>query len=83
MASAHLGPSLPVSAGTASMVNDPQGGVIFIGGTYTTYNNYQSKLYQLANAGSGVQWQVMVQALITPRMWLNAFLIPDSLANCA
>jgi len=74
---------LPFSIGAASMVSDPVGGVILIGGSFYHDSNPRPLLLNLKHVGSQATWEMMKQSLKTPRFWHLAFLIPNELTDCA
>jgi hypothetical protein len=66
-------------AGT--LVEDPRGGAILIGGNTGSGSGTTTSIYRLEHAGS--QWKLMTQKLKIGCRYPAAFLIPDSLApNC-
>ena len=60
------------------MVQDQTAAAVVVGG----YVGSSSAIYRLPNAGSS-SWTKMSQTLQTGRYWHVAFLVPDSVANCA
>jgi hypothetical protein len=60
------------------MVQDPEGGVILIGGY--SGPGHLGILYHLSDSGS--TWRVMKQFLKIARSYHSAILIPDELTNC-
>ena len=70
----RAGPNLPQQKNMGAMVEDPDGGVLYLGGTYS------KNIYRLIHAQS--QWIVMEQYLKALRSWPVAFLIPDEITNC-
>jgi hypothetical protein len=75
----RTGANLPIGIDGASMIEDPAGGVILIGG----YNDgtYMNTLYQLPNANS--EWILMPQMLKIARHHATAFLVPDEITSCS
>ena len=73
----RTGPSLPFGIREASMVEDPSGGVLLIGGYNGTYMN---TIYQLSDENS--EWNLMPQKLKVGRSWATAFLVPEEITNC-
>ncbi len=76
-----VGPELPVRAASflSALVEDAEGGVIYVGG----YNNkYMKTLYRLAHAGDGSRWVELPQKLKIGRRMAIAFTIPDHLTSC-
>jgi hypothetical protein len=77
----RLGPYLPVSTCCATLVEDPRGGVILIGGS--TSSGLSTSLYQLKHGGLYAKWELMAQKLRLGNYYFAAFLIPDILVqNC-
>ncbi len=75
----RLGPYLPVPTMAHSLVEDPRGGVIMIGGN--TALEISTSLYRLRHGGA--KWELMTQQLKVGNSYPSAFLIPDSLVpNC-
>jgi hypothetical protein len=75
----RLGPYLPIPTMAHSLVEDPRGGVIMIGGN--TGLVISTSLYRLRHGGA--KWELMTQQLKVGNSYPSAFLIPDSLAlNC-
>ena len=68
------GPKLPEIIICGVMVEDPEGGLVYIGGRYSI------QLYRLSDVQS--QWVVMEQSLNAFRPYPVAFLIPDEITNC-
>ena len=76
----RTGPNLPLGISDASMVEDPSGGVVLIGG-YDGYNGtHLDTLYQLPHANS--DWILMPQKLKIRRRQATAFRVPDEITNC-
>ena len=69
---------LPIGINHAAMVQDPQGGVILIGG-YSDKVHLNS-LYRLSDIEA--EWHLMKQTLKIARSYHSAVLIPDELVNC-
>jgi len=79
-----LGPSLPVSLAAGFIVNDPQGGVVHIGGTVKqTFHVTQPMVYRLKDAGLNTKWELLPQTLKNPRHWFVAIPIPDEAVQCS
>ena len=73
----RTGPYLPIGITEASMVHDPFGGVVLIGG----YNEkHLNTLYQLSHANS--EWILMSQKLKIGRFGATTFLVPNEITNC-
>ena len=78
------GPELPVGTASAVMVQDWEGGVILVGGSFSeiTYEDSYDTLWRLSDVGPNAAWIKMKQKLKTPRYGHVAFFIPDSLTSC-
>jgi hypothetical protein len=63
------------------MVDDPRGGVIYVGGG--TFTGSPNVLYRLRHADQGANWEALASKIVTPRVWHSAFLVPDDLADCS
>ena len=74
----RTGPNLPIDLYGASMVEDPSGGVVLIGGYKET--SWLDTLYQLSHANS--EWVLMPQKLKNGRYYATTFLVPDEITNC-
>jgi hypothetical protein len=75
------GPDLPKGIYLASMVEDPAGGVILIGGR-SNDDQYLQTLFRLSDAGDDAKWVEMPQKLKTGRYRHISFLVPDDIATC-
>jgi hypothetical protein len=64
------------------MVEDPNGGVVLIGGGSSSAVNLDT-LYQLAHGGQDDVWTKMEQKMNTGRHDHTAFLIPDNFVDCS
>ncbi len=69
------GPELPFGIQYSQMVDDPQGGVILIGGE-SKLIGYTETLYQLPHGGKDAEWIKMEQELSFGRHLHTAFLVP-------
>jgi hypothetical protein len=76
------GPDLPFGISQASLVEDPTGGVILVGGS-SEDDNYLQTLFRLSDAGEESEWIEMPHKLKVGRYWHTFFLIPDDLASCS
>jgi len=74
------GPDLPFGIRGAAMVEDPEGGVILIGGDASI--GHQETLLHLSHVGDGASWKEMPQKLQLRRRYLTAIMIPDHIVNC-
>ncbi len=77
----RAGPQLPFGISASKMIEDPNGGVILIGGT-SDLNAFEDFLYQLPHGGAGAVWIRMEQKLKIARFFHVAFLVPDTLVDC-
>jgi N-acetylneuraminic acid mutarotase len=75
------GPDLPFGIYGAAMVEDPEGGVILIGG-YSSSNKNLDTLFRLSDVGDGASWKEMPQKLQLGRYYPTAMMIPDHIVNC-
>jgi hypothetical protein len=77
----RLGNNLPVATWRASLVEDPRGGVILVGGV--TSSGLTTSLYRLKHGGLYAKWEMMTQKLKLGNSYFAAFLVPDKLVqNC-
>jgi hypothetical protein len=77
----RLGHNLPVATWRASLIEDPRGGVILVGGV--TSSGLTTSLYRLKHAGLFAQWELMTQKLKLGNSYFAAFFVPDRLVqNC-
>jgi hypothetical protein len=76
------GPDLPFGIRMASLVEDPIGGVILVGGYSNNDSNLQT-LFRLSDAGDDAEWVEMPQKLQIGRCYHTAFLVPDDIATCS
>jgi len=76
------GPQLPLGIYASQMIEDPNGGVILVGGISDLTINEDS-LYQLQHGGVGAVWTKMDQKLKIGRFWHVAFLVPDYMVDCS
>ena len=65
----------------SQLVEDPQGGVILIGGS-SQEQPFSDVLYKLSHAGYGAKWIELEQKLSVGSRYHIAILIPDNLVNC-
>jgi hypothetical protein len=77
----QTGPELPLSIVWSQMVEDPNGGVVLIGGESKATN--LDTLYQLPHGGQDSVWTKMEQKLKTERFYHTAFLISDNTVDCS
>ncbi len=75
------GPPLPTSMYSSRMVEDPNGGVILVGGI-SDLNGFEDSLYRLPHGGAGAVWIKMDQKLKIGRYWHVAILVPDYIIEC-
>ena len=64
----------------ASLVEDPNGGVVLAGGLQKDTQNPSETIYRLENAAD--DWMVLHSKLKNPRFSHSAFFVPSSVANC-
>jgi hypothetical protein len=76
------GPQLPIGILDPRMVEDPNGGVVLIGGKLTSSENLDT-IYQLPHRGLDAVWTKMEQKLKTGRNSHTAFLVPDNIVDCS
>ena len=74
------GPVLPLGITDGSLVEDPSGGVILVGGRDSSVA--LNTLYRLAHAVA-TEWTLMPQRLKVARQYPAAFLIPEGVVDCA
>ncbi len=77
------GSELPFGIDHAKMVEDPNGGVILVGGRRIILNfmHHLDTLFQLQNGDA--DWAKMKQELILQTSDHVAFLVPDGIVNCS
>ena len=78
----QTGFELPLEIYGSQMVEDQNGGVVFIGGL-TSDDDILDTLYQLLLGGQDAVWTKMEQKMQTERNRHTAFLIPDNFADCS
>ncbi len=78
----QTGPELPFGIDYSQMVEDQNGGVVFIGGGTFSISNLDT-LYQLPHGGQDAVWTKMEQKLKTGRHCHTAFMVPDNIADCS
>jgi hypothetical protein len=78
----QTGPELPFAIGYSQMVEDPNGGVVLIGG-WSSSNDSLDTLYQLPHGGQDAVWIKMEQKMKTGRRQHTAFLVPDNVVDCS
>ncbi len=76
------GPDLPFGIRYASLVEDPSGGVILVGGQ-SEENRYLNTLFKLSDAGDDAQWIEMPQKLKVGRSSHTSFFVPDGITSCS
>jgi hypothetical protein len=77
------GPDLPFGIMLAQMVEDPNGGVVLVGGSSQYPNSFLDTLYQLPHGGADAVWTKMKQKLKIGRKRHVAFLVPDDVVDCS
>jgi hypothetical protein len=75
------GSNLNAEIYASQMVEDPNGGVILVGGTSDSIP-FEDTLYRLPHGGAGAVWIKMDQKLKIGRYWHVAILIPDYMVEC-
>ena len=78
----QTGPELPFGIGFSQMVEDQNGGVVFIGG-YSSPGGNLDTLYQLPHGGQDAVWTKMEQKMKTGREEHTAFMVPDNIVDCS
>jgi hypothetical protein len=86
----QTGPKLPFEIDGSQMVEDQNGGVVFIGG-YSSPGGNLDTLYQLPHGGQDAVWTKMEQKMTTGRNSQmktarndhTAFMVPDNIVNCS
>ena len=78
----HTGPELPFSILYSQMVEDPNGGVVLIGGSPSSIDALET-LHQLPHVGKDAVWAKMEQKLKTGRRRHTAVLVPDNIVECS
>jgi hypothetical protein len=78
----QTGPELPFGIVDSQMVEDPNGGVVLIGGESPSVGNLDT-LYQLPHGGQDAIWTKMEQKMKTGRHCHTAFLVPDNIVDCS
>ena len=76
------GPELPIGILDPRMVEDPNGGVVLVGG-YSKANPNLDTLYQLPHGGKAALWTKMEQNFKTGRKGHTAFFVPDTISVCS
>ena len=80
------GPELPFGIKLSQMVEDPNEGVILIGGQSRDKDSSMvilDILYQLPHGGQDAVWTKMEQKLKVGRRIHVAFLVPDNIVDCS
>ncbi len=77
----NFGPELPIGVGRAALVEDPTGGVVYVGGEVT--DSISDAIYRLQHAGPEAKWVKMPQSLKTGKLNHLAFLVPDEYTTCS
>ncbi len=78
----QTGSELPFGIWLSQMVEDPNGGVVLIGGESSSLRRLDT-LYQLPHGGQDAVWTKMEQKMQKGRMDHTAFLIPDNIVDCS
>ena len=77
------GPDLPFGIRFGSLVEDPTGGVILVGGFSSFDNQYLQTLLRLSDAGDDAKWIEMPQKLKFGRNEHTSFLVPNNIVSCS
>ena len=77
------GPNFPYPLRTTTMVQDPAGGVIVVGGLAGEGVGMLDTLYRLAHAGEGASWEKLPITLTSKRDGHLAMMLPSSMFNCS
>ncbi len=77
----QAGPELPYGIRMSTLIEDPTGGVILVGG-YNDEQGYLKTLLRLSHLGDGADWKEMPQRLSAPRGENVAFLVSDEITQC-
>ena len=77
-----LGPDIPESCNSPSMVQSPDGNGIILVGCYNQYSEVSNALYEMTTIGKDLRWRLMPQKLTFPKSNNVAMLIPDELVTC-
>jgi hypothetical protein len=77
----HTGPELPFGIGRPQMIEDQNGGVVFIGGQSSS-GIYLDSLYQLPNGGQDAAWTKMDQKMKIGRWMQTAIMVPENITDC-
>jgi hypothetical protein len=78
----QTGSELPFGIDLSQMVEEQNGGVVFIGGESDTAS-YLDTLYQLSHGGQDAVWTKMEQKMKTGRSYHTAFMVPDNIVDCS
>ncbi len=76
------GPQLPIGINSSPMIEDPNGGVIIVGG-YSLLEANVDSLYHLPHGGTDAVWTKLAQKLKIGRYWHVAFLVPEFMVDCS
>ncbi len=78
----QTGPNLPFGIEKSQMVEDQNGGLVLIGGEFSTFKSLDT-IYQIPHGGKDAKWTKMEQKLKTGRYQHTAFLVPDNIVDCS
>ena len=78
----RLGPRLPMTSYGHSLVQDPSGGVLLLGGMASGFTGLSNKIYRLNDAGPTSNWTLLGQTLGAATNYFAAFSFLDSMINC-
>lgn len=76
------GTALPQKISRATIVEDPLGGVVLLGGNSPSVKGLNT-IYQLANGDPSTKWVLMTQKLRIGRYQFAALIVPNMYANCS
>ena len=78
----RLGPELPVKIHRSTLVEDPQGGVVLVGGE-AFGETFVDRLFWLPHVGPNSQWQTLPVRLNSGRFWHVSVMMPSNSFNCS
>lgn len=64
-----------------SLVEDPNGSVLLVGGLSRENNRILDKIFKLSTSEDD-HWELLPQKLATPRFGHTAFFVPNNVAQC-
>ena len=79
----NYGPNFPIGINIGTLIEDPTGGVLKVGGEKENADDrFSDAIYRLPHAGPDAEWVKMPQKLSTGKHRHVAFLVPDDIATC-